>query len=64
MICDGKNIEMIACDGKNIVKSPSGVKICCDSRRIDHETGEKCPYLRLVDIGNVDCPVCVLEAEK
>jgi len=55
---------MIACDGKNIGTTPSGVKICCDSRRINYETGEKCPYLRLVDIGNVDCPVCVLEAEK
>ena len=54
---------MIACNGKNIVTTPSGVKICCDSRMIN-ETGERCPHLRLVDIGNVDCPVCVLEAEK
>ena len=46
--------------GENTGTTADGVKICCDARKYANtKTGEQCPFLRLVDIGHVHCPVCI-----
>ncbi len=48
------------CDvGTNVTVMANGMKLCCDTRGYD-DNGN-CPYLRLIDIGHVDVPVCIFE---
>ena len=46
--------------GENTGFLNHNVKVCYDARKYNEEKGE-CPFLRLIDIGHVHCPVCIYE---
>ena len=53
--------KKILCNLLNIKKQEkmmNGLKMCCDFKN-----SKDCYYLRLIDIGHVDYPVCIYEIE-